>query len=400
MQIYIARQPIFDVDKRVKAYELLYRSSETNAFDCTVSGDKATCRLLSQALVDFGIQTVTENKKAYVNFTEPLLMSKLPLLLDKQLFILEVLEDVDFNDAVVKRLKSYHDSGYIIALDDYCGTQLRDDVLENLDILKVDFMKTTPAIRAQISRNVAGRHIMLLAEKVETDKDFEEAVSLGCKLFQGYYLSRPLVLQKKALQISQASEGKLFRLISGDAYDVDQLADIIRVDVHLTHKLLQKMRTARYYRGQVVSSVKDALVRMGMDETRRWITLILMQDLTGSDGDEQIRTALVRATFCETMAKEKKNRQLSNDAFLSGMFSVLEAEGEEIEELLSVLDVSKQVSETLVYKKDNELTIYLRTAMWYENHDWNQLLRLYPEKQMAKLQSYYLKAIKYADEVF
>lgn len=398
MYIYIARQPIFNADRTVQAYELLYRSSETNAFDSSISGDKATRQLLSQALVDFGIQTITNDKRAYVNFTEALLMTNLPLLLDKRMFVLEILEDVNLNTAVIKRLKNYRDHGYMLALDDYCGASLEEEVVDLLDIIKIDFMKTTPEIRAQIARDIGNRPVTLLAEKVETEQDFQEAVSLGCRLFQGYYLAKPLVMKKKSVQMAQSSMTRLFHMLTDDAYNVDVLSDSIRIDAHLTYKLLQKMRTTRYYRGKVVSTVKDALVRLGMNETRRWITLMLMQDLTGTAADEQVYTALVRAVFCEKMASEKKNPRLSSDAFLTGIFSVLDADEAEFGELLSMLDVSPQACEALVHKKENELTRYLDTAVIYENHDWDQLLRLYSDKQAAKLQKYYVDAIKYAND--
>lgn len=398
MFIYIARQPIFDGDKKVKAYELLYRSSEKNAFDGSISGDKATRLLLSRALLDFGLHTITGGKKAYVNFTEPLILSNLPILLDKERFTLEVLEDVEFNSEVLRRLKDYHDHGYSIAMDDYSGEPVEDEVLDCIDIIKLDFMKTTRPERARIAARMRGKKKILLAEKVETEEDFEEGISLGCKLFQGYYLSRPLVLKKETKQISQASTGRLFRVVSSGNFSVNELAEIIRIDAHLTYKLLQKMRTARYYRGTPVNSVRDALVRMGMDEVRRWITLLLMQDLTENEGEEQLFRALVRAVFCEKLSDREGKKRLSGDAFMTGMFSILDGDKDELKELLSILDVSDQVSDVLLFNKENQVSRLLQTAIWYEDFNLDQLFTLYKEGQIKELQELYVTAIKYANE--
>lgn len=400
MYIYIARQPIYKADKKVAGYELLYRSSEKNAFDISMDGDKATRKLLSQALVDFGLQAVSGGKKAYVNFTTQLIMANLPLLLDKQCFVLEILESVEMNPEILKRLKNYREHGYVLALDDYCGAPLGASVLENLDIIKIDFLGTTPEIRARIAKEMLEKRKLLLAEKVETEQDFEEALSLGCKLFQGYYLSRPLVMKKKAIQIAQASAARMFRSLSDGGYNVDELAEHIRIDAHLSYKLLQKMRTARYYRGKAIASIRDALVRLGMEETQRWLTLVLMQDVTDTDADERIRTALVRAVFCEKMASSRNKRRLSGDAFTTGIFSIMEGEENEMQELLSVLEISEQACDTLIYRKDNELTRYLETAIAYENHQWDKLLALYSKEEMAELQKFYTEAIGYCDEAF
>lgn len=397
MYIYIARQPIFNTAKTVTAYELLYRSSEINAFDSGINGDKATRRLLSQALLDFGIQTIAAQKKAYVNFTGPLLMAGLPLMLDKSMFVVEVLEDVDLNRDIVRRLKDYRDHGYVLALDDYSGEPLDDSALECMDIIKIDFLKTTPQTRAVIAREMLKKRKTLLAEKVETEEDFAEALALGCRLFQGYYLSKPLLLKKKAANISQTSSVRLFRQLSDEVYNTDTLAEDIRVDAHLTYKLLQKMRTARYYRGQVVHSIKDALIRMGMDEVRRWISLILMQDLTETTSDEQVRLALVRAIFCEKMAGGTKNRTLAGEAFITGIFSIIEAEKGEFQDLLMLLDVTRQVRDALLDRTPNDLTHFLNTAMLYESHQWDQLFAQYSQKELWELQTYYMEAVKYAD---
>lgn len=400
MYIYIARQPIFNADKTVEAYELLYRSSEKNAFDSNMDGNKATRKLLSQALIDFGMQAVSGGKKAYVNFTKQLLMANLPLLLDKQRFVLEILESVELSGEVIRRLRDYRAHGYILALDDYCGETLNPSVMSCMDIIKIDFLNTTKQARAQISKELLPQRKILLAEKVETKQEFEEAVALGCRLFQGYYLSKPLVLKKKAIQISQVSATRLFRMLSDGSYNIDKLTECVRVDAHLTYKLLQKMRTARYYRGNAITSVRDALVRLGMDEIRRWITLILMQDITDTDADEQIRMALIRAVFCEKMANSRGMKRLANDAFTIGIFSILDREGMEFAELLSILELSQQACDTLLYEKENDLTSFLQTAISYEEHQWDRLLEIYTERQMAELQKFYTEAIGYCNEAF
>ena len=67
MDIFVARQPIFDKQKNVIAYELLYRDSASNFFNSEVGATKATSILLSNAYFSFGIDMLLENKKAFIN---------------------------------------------------------------------------------------------------------------------------------------------------------------------------------------------------------------------------------------------------------------------------------------------------------------------------------------------
>lgn len=398
MDVFIARQPIYRKNRQVEAYELLYRSSTTNAFDPSVDGEKATYNVISEALLNFGMETLTGMRKGFVNFTEELLLAGFPMVMDPSLFGLEVLEDVELTEQVQECLQKYRSKGFLIALDDYSGKRLGKEELACFDIIKIDFRLTDPEKRKKIARRMKRENKIVLAEKIETEEEYNEAVSLGCEMFQGYYFSKPVMLKKQKKDVARVTAARLLRRLSDDGMDMGELAGIIRVDAHLTYKLLHKMRTMQYYRGNAVPSVKYALVRMGVDEIRRWMVLVLVQEVSGEDGEEAVRTALIRAVLCESLATNAKRTELCNDAFLTGMFSIIDRQDEALPRLLEELDLKEQVSRALM-GEDNLLNHYLTVALLYEAGEWQKLDQCAAWSEIEVLPNLYREAVVYANQV-
>jgi len=89
--ILMARQPIFNRDLEVFAYELLFRNSEDNqAF--ILDGDQATCRVLLNAYTGFREDNSSEKVPAFINLTRSLLLSQHDLPLPKERVVLEILD--------------------------------------------------------------------------------------------------------------------------------------------------------------------------------------------------------------------------------------------------------------------------------------------------------------------
>ncbi|MFN3420500.1 MAG: hypothetical protein ACK40X_02075 [Armatimonadota bacterium] len=80
MQVFVARQPIFDRMRRVIAYELLFRSGLENVFKAT-DGDMASQSVISSGIHVFGFSSLTGGKPAFINFTKQLLLSGVALVL-------------------------------------------------------------------------------------------------------------------------------------------------------------------------------------------------------------------------------------------------------------------------------------------------------------------------------
>ncbi|MGN0330802.1 MAG: EAL and HDOD domain-containing protein, partial [Kineothrix sp.] len=317
-------------------------------------------------------------------------------------FTIEILESVVFTIEVIDALHTLKAAGFVIALDDYAGSSISPEVLDLIDIIKIDFQLTTREQRAAFAPGLIRAGKILLAEKVETKENVEEARALGCQLFQGYYFSKPVMMKKNRMDIASSSYVKLSREITQPTIDLDKVAYIINWDAHLTYKLLKRVKTLRYYRGNVINSIKQALVLMGEEEVRRWMMLVFIRGVLDSRSDERIRTGLIRAFMCEKLAQETRHAQLASPAFTTGIFSVLLYDSVSPEETFGDVEIPAIIKAALA-GEDNILRSFLDITFCYENGDWEgldqMLKKIRLELKHGELTNFYLHSVSAADEL-
>ncbi|MDX1361565.1 MAG: EAL domain-containing protein, partial [Pseudoalteromonas tetraodonis] len=199
MYFYAARQPILDRNKELIGYELLFRDGVDNVFP-NIDGDEATSRLIEGSQFNFGLEDFTDNKPAYINFTLDTLLKGYPTLLDKNGVVIEILESVQPGKRLLAIVKDLKEKGYTLALDDYVHQPVWRHFYPFIDIIKVDFLTCDMETVKTIIKDLKPYpHIKLLAEKVETYELYNQAFELGFEYFQGFFFSKPEMVQSKTL---------------------------------------------------------------------------------------------------------------------------------------------------------------------------------------------------------
>ena len=190
MDALFAKQPIFDSKSNIMAYELLYRNESKNSM---VSNWEMTIDVVTNALINFGFNDLSEKQRVFINFDEKLLMGDLINLLDPKMIVVELLETIEPNDKLIDRINYLKELGYVIALDDYLISYPHESLVELSDIIKVDFLGNNANDIVKIAQRFSNSNKLLLAEKVENELVYDYARKLGYELFQGFYFSRPQV---------------------------------------------------------------------------------------------------------------------------------------------------------------------------------------------------------------
>ena len=208
MNIFVARQPIFDRFKKLFGYELLFRNGSKNYYE-HVDGDEASNTVIANSFLTMGMQTVTGGKRAFINFTTNLLKNKVATSLPKDMIAVEILEDVEPDEEIILACRNLKELGYLIVLDDFVYHPRFQPLIELADIIKVDFLSTSYEERISILQQIGSTRIKFLAEKVETLEQYEEAFQLGFSYFQGYYFSQPIILSAKEIQNSKLNYMRL-----------------------------------------------------------------------------------------------------------------------------------------------------------------------------------------------
>jgi c-di-GMP-related signal transduction protein len=210
MEVFLARQPIFNKHQEVVAYELLFRVGSENSYN-HINGDEATLDVISSSFLLIGMDALTGGKRAFINFTGNLIKADVATILPKNLIVVEVLENVKFDDEILASCRKLKKLGYTLALDDFVYNRQFIELIKLADIIKVDFLQTKGEDRRAIIQNVYCPSVKFLAEKVETKEDFEEAVALGYSYFQGYFFSKPVIISVKQIPSNKLSYIKLLR---------------------------------------------------------------------------------------------------------------------------------------------------------------------------------------------
>lgn len=280
MDVYVARQPIFDINQKVQAYELLFRSGLDNFFP-DIDGDVATSKVISNSFISIGLDELTKGKKAFINFTRKLIVNGAASALPKEVMTIEVLESIEPDEEVLEALFILKHQGYTIALDDFVLKPKFQPFIDLADIIKIDFMGTKKIDRWRIVNSYESKGITFLAEKIETSEEFHEAKDIGYTLFQGYFFCKPEIIQGTDIPGYKINYLELLKEINTPNIDFDKMEAIIKRDVSLSFKLLKLINSVAYSFYNKIKSIKHALVLLGILEIKKWLYLVALTEIGG-----------------------------------------------------------------------------------------------------------------------
>ena len=374
-EAFIGRQAILDQQKNVYAYEILFRSGLKNAFDPNLDGNVATQSVMVNAMLDFGMNKLVSDKRAFINFTEQNLLNCAPKLLPSENVVVEILETVQPTPEILQVVQELKAAGYKIALDDFVLMPGYEPLIDMADIIKVDFRITTDPEERKNLREILPKHVRLLAEKIETEEEFQQALDFGYVLFQGYFFCKPAVLRQKRLTSNALSKMRLLREINRQNVDFSAITGVISSDTNLVHKLLTYINSAGVGLTNHVSNLKQATVLLGASGVRRWVTLVSLQTFSEDKPPELFTLSLLRAKFCELIAGELKRPGLTPDTgFLLGMFSLIDVLlSLPMDDVLKEVSLADELSDAL-RGKDNDLRRLLDLVVAYEKGDWEKVI--------------------------
>lgn len=378
VDVLLARQPIFDRQRHLYGYELLYRSSAAHTqFDGTDAAS-ATRQVMSSGVLSVGLENLLCGKKAFINFDEKLLQEGLYKLLPSDAIVIEILETVEPTADLIALCRAVRDQGYTLALDDFVSSPQFEPLTHLAKLIKVDVRVTSKPEQKRLLRTYGPRGIAMLAEKVETYEEFEWTRAAGYDYFQGYFFARPSTIHSPQVPASKLHCLRLLTEVQQPELDFKRLEALVRVDVALTYRLLRYVNSALFSRRSEIRSIEGALTILGSDNLRRWVALATLPMLATDKPGELATLSLVRAHFCEKLIRMAGLGQ-QNEAFLMGMFSLLDALLDQpLDQALSSASVGSGISQALLgTAPDNSvLSRIYRLMRHYELGDWDEVEQL------------------------
>jgi EAL and modified HD-GYP domain-containing signal transduction protein len=392
MKVFVARQPIMNRNNQVVAYELLYRDGAENVFPVGVEEQEATTRLINRTQLNSGLKSFTQGKPAFVNFGQQALINHLPELLPQKDVVIEILEDVEPNDEVYAACQIMFKRGCRFALDDFIYKKEWNRFLPLVKMIKFDIQKTpldklSPFISKLKRHGVENvRKIRILAERIETQEEYKQAVDLGFDYFQGFYFAKPAMLETTDATPEHVVLLTIYHEAMRREPNVLKLDKLFKQDPSLTFKLLNYINSGLFGNTNEINSIKTALLYLGQEKTRRFIALMVTACLKTQRSHFLIEASILRARFCELICLSV-NRKLADSAFFIGLLSYLDVILDRpLAQILGQIAVSKDINHALVGEENNmsETAIQLRYMLdivkIHETGSWRGL-----QKACAKL---------------
>ena len=401
MKRFVARQPIFDTKMKIYGYELLFRAGLEPYFRCD-DPDLATSSVVVDGFLLFGMKTLTGGRRAFVNFTRNLLINDYAKVLPPEQVVVEILESVVPDEQVVAACRDLRARGYMLALDDFAFGIKHKPLVGLVDIVKIDFRQMKVPGRRDLMHACGNRGITFLAEKVETRSQYEQARQMGCSLFQGYFFGKPEILSSREIPTHQHNYYHLLQAIQQPQPNLIELEEIIKHETSLSYKLLRYLNSAAFAFRMEIRSIRHALALLGLDEVRKWVSVVAIAGIAKDRPSELVITSMVRARFAELLAPEAGLEERAPECFLMGLLSMMDAIlGRPLADILAEVPVTADIKAALLTGSSPLHPIY-EFIRAYERGDWDEIVPRADALRLteSRVTEAYLEAADWANQAY
>ena len=405
--LYFARQPILDIHGQTYAYELLYRSSNKQGFSPIEDDRCATAQVLVNTLNFVDLKSIIGSAFAFINIDEAILLDEMVLSIPKEQFVLEILETVVITPEVIERVRELKELGYRFALDDIdCSKEYIKNfqpLFKYVDILKLDITLMDEETLPRYLTLFKQFELKVLAEKVETQEEFDKYKDLGCDLFQGFFFARPDIIENKRLDPEQIIILDLIQKLQ-NGEDTDTVCHTFEQNVALTLQLLRFINSAAFSFRASIKSIRQAVMLLGPQQLKSWLLLISYANpASGPKGftNPLLHLAQTRANMMQTLTqahyKNRSNGVLLDKAAFIGLLSLVEALfNTPIDTILDELNIDGEIADTLINYK-GEFGQIFELILAVERFDTDKVDELLP--QLSLTHQEFSKAVEDAYEI-
>ena len=314
----ISREPILDLQGRVFGYELRHRVEDGGAVD------DAGARGFTDVVLDMGLDRLTQGKRAFVTCSRDLLLGDAAMLLPPQKSVIQLRSGIDVDDALVSACQSLHGAGYRLAID-FVSDPESERLRPFVTFVKMDVRSMTSRAAAALVRRFRSDHVRAIAERVETAEAFADARAAGFTLFQGRYLCKPTTVQASAVPGRRLAYLQLISALRQPDVGLRQIEDLVKQDLSLSYRVLKCVNAAAPGFRPEVGSIKQALMMIGVEPIRKWMSVWSLAGLNTDGQSELVSVSLLRARCCELLGGQLAGRAGESELFLLGLCSQLDA---------------------------------------------------------------------------
>jgi c-di-GMP-related signal transduction protein len=328
--------------------------------------------VLTDVMLNLGLQTLTNNRLAFFNLTHRLLVTGAAVLVPRTAAVFELREDIPVDDEVIAACRQLHGSGYTLALDDFMPDSPAEALVKFAKFVKVDVLSTTAAERAAIAARLLPRGLRLVAEKVETQEQADEVRAAGYSLVQGYFFCRPVTITGTAIPAQRLAALHLLAALNQSDITIVELDNLIKRDVSLSYRVLRCINSAAVGVGREIRSIREALVFLGTAQIRQWASVWALAGVQQGGSPETLNISLLRARCCEIIGATLDDGDGGEEYFLLGLCSLLDGIfGRPMEVVIGQLPLAPSIRRALLGEQNTARAV-LDAVIAYERGAWDE----------------------------
>lgn len=406
MENCVVRQAIKDIrTDSIVGYELMVQEDKDSLYN------PSTDSVAANAMVSFlseNSECIFKDKKTFMTFTPTLLFRNTPKIFDKEKVVIQIEDNIIVHSLASIIISKYKEEGYRFAINDFQFTPKYFSMLEYVDYIKVDISnKMDETQRRSISNVVDMAHGFqkeFIATGVNSKEVYEYAKELQVDYVEGNYISNTAMTKTSKLDFMQGNLYQLIIEITRDEPNIEMLEEIVSRDASLTYALLKMANSAYFASHRETTSVRQALVKVGINQLKQWIYLLSFEDNQEENSSEELlKTSFMRANLASRLVKRLKKFVItSSDAYLLGMFSTLEYMIDApMEEILQEIPIVEEVKTALISKEGPAGRLY-ELILCYERAQWSEIKEIAEElglhtNEMAQI---YMECVEEVNDIW
>ena len=376
MNNYIVRQAIKDLQTdEIVGYEFLIQEDQGSLYNPSADSVAANTMV---AFLSENSDRIFKDRKTFMTFTPTLLFRNTPKIFDKDKVVIQIGDNIIIHALAGILISKYRDEGYSFAINDFQFTPKYFSILEHADYIKMDIPNKMDEEQMRSVSNVVdmahGFQKKFIATGVNSREVYDCALKLEVDYVEGNYISDRMTAKTGKMEFMQGNLYQLIVEITKDEPDIGELEEIITRDASLTYALLKMANSPYFAVHQETTSVRQALIRVGINQLKQWIYLLSFEDKQENSSEEVLKTSFMRANFASALVKKLRQFPInSSDAYLMGMFSTLEYMIDaSIEDILFEIPIVDEIKNALISKEGPAGRLY-ELILCYENAQWTEI---------------------------
>lgn len=353
--VYLARQPIVSIDAKLDAYEIMYLDDKKH-FD-TSKQRSASASVINSVLNKFGTKEFITEHKSFVKIDKNFLMSDLVKTVPIDFFTLSIDSEIEMTERTLERIEQLHEIGFSLAIHDIDLSRENilkyKKVIDKLTYFKINIYADIDLEDKDLIVEIQDHGVKIVATKIENEFEYQTSKDLECDLYQGYWFSKPQILENEKFDPSQFNILKLYNMLISDA-NLDEITTEFEKNHALTIQLLQFINSANFHFESKIASIHHVLTLVGRKPLSQWLMLLIYSKSVTKD--EKVSPLMLmiknRTELMQNLLKVLKPDVKSNalgEAYLVGVLSLIEAIFKtKLSEILEHIHISELATKALL----------------------------------------------------